>query len=302
MLAGVGSVAALYVRTSRFYMFTYLEAALAIAFAVSVFQRGNPFKRAIGVLGAVSIFVIGETLPLAALWPPSPSLLLAMAAHTLNISIGGGPGFLDQMRAVRSLTEGSELAVHGASRIPIGIVRRLLGPFPWMLPDGWTFSALQRAEFYLYPAVLAWYALLPFVVVGFSATMRPAAARSDRGFSVLLVSLFSLLCGAQYLFIDSSYRQREILIPVLLLIAWYGFVSVRERHAGWRWYRWVLVRPGRVRRDPPHRQVHRSCLIAHQQPPRRPAVAFLRRATRISRRAPSRPSRTHRTTATPEAH
>ena len=85
--------------------------------------------------------------------------------------------------------------------------------------------------------MLLWYAVLPFAALGFAIAGRAMFRRSGRlstGLAVLW--LFTAGYSLQYLLINVSYRQREAIVPLLLVFVWWGIVYAWERPRLARWY------------------------------------------------------------------
>lgn len=123
------------------------------------------------------------------------------------------------------------------------VFRRLYGPFVWILPEDWHFKALQAGDYLLYPGMLVWYGLLPLIVVGLGATAGRIAARTETRFGVVFLWCFTAIYFAQYLVINLSYRQRDVMLPVLLFFAYLGLPDAthlarwRSRYVGY----WLVL-------------------------------------------------------------
>ena len=253
VFAAVAGCVALYLRTSRFYVFTYIEAGFVVAVLAMFRASARAFVRPQALALSVLVFGVAEFVPTRALWPTSPVMFLAMTTHTLNTAgmRWSSPGFLQRripgltrLRLTRLPQEGNEPRGHSFVMLCVDMTRRVFAPFPWIVPRTWTFAALQEGQYYLFPGTLVWYALLPFVALGF-ATLAVAIVRgTEQRFAVIFLCSFAALYFAQYLLINLSFRQREAGMPILLMFAAEGI----DRYApDWRhpprWYGryWVAI-------------------------------------------------------------
>jgi hypothetical protein len=260
-----GTVAAVYLRTGRFYSFAYLEMALIAGTTFMMLLRVRVFQRTLGVVLATVMFVLGEVVPARASWPPSPLMIASSVSHVL-----GTPqmsqyalGLFDRLGMTSRAVPGGESGekgprlrtVHlGPDSGPLAIVgtgisffanlfRRLYGPFVWILPTGWSFQSLQAGDYLLYPGMLVWYGLLPLIVAGLGATGWRIAARTETRFGIVFLWLFTAVYFAQYLMINLSYRQRDVMLPVLFFFAWLGIPSPTSLSRWRRWYAayWIVL-------------------------------------------------------------
>ncbi|MGE0460690.1 MAG: hypothetical protein AB7Q16_04920 [Vicinamibacterales bacterium] len=244
-----------YVHTSRFYALWYLEVGVA-AMAVMGLLRGWAVRRA-AAAAVVSALVVAEAGPVIAGWPPSPLFFVASIAQATNATSLRyySAGLLDDVaeggRARRNdgLTiDAMDLGLPGPANIlqvdtdtasavpgrlgPIGsavqIVRRVLGPFVWVLPPSWTPRAVLAGDYLLYPGMLFWYVLLPGMFVGLTVTGW-RLVHGQAPFMLGAVWIFTVLYWAQFLVINLPYRQREALFPVLVVFAWLGVEHARYR-------------------------------------------------------------------------
>jgi hypothetical protein len=247
-LAVVGCCLALYLRTSRFYVFAYVEAAFVMTMIVMVRTRTRAFAKPQALVLAVLVFLVVEIAPTRALWPTSPVMFVAMSGHTLNTAgmRWSSTGFLQRRIPGLARLPHAPAATpnHGMLMLGIDMVRRVFGPFPWILPRTWTFATLQEGQYYLFPGMLIWYAALPFAALGFALSGFAMLRGAEHRFAVLLLWWFAALYFAQYLLINLSFRQREAAMPILLIFAAQGI----ERYApDWRrlprWYRryWLAL-------------------------------------------------------------
>jgi hypothetical protein len=259
LLASAGVAAALYLRTGRFYTFAYLELACVTAGIVMLISRRRVFKARAAVVIAAAIFVTAETVPARWAWPPAP----VMVADTVAFALGSPGlryyafGLFDrvQMRPSEERPVGPQGGPRvGLARLlayPANLIRRIYGPFIWIPPETWSFRSLQAGDYLLYPGMLVWYALIPAVITGIGITavrlwrdfrQRRRAARDlrdlpatdpQRIYTLAVLWLFCAVYFAQYLSINLSYRQRDVMLPVLLVFAWIGAEWARQR-PGWQ--------------------------------------------------------------------
>ena len=232
-LAAIALPLSAYLRVSRFYAFAYIEAGFAVALAILLVARRRPFERRLALIVVLVLLAVVELLPMRALWPPTPVMFVAMAGHTLNTPglRFATPGMFERGRR-RQPTSGNRAEVEqgpGLIELAIGVFRRTFGPYPWILPKAASFRGLQDAQFYLFPGMLLWYAVLPLIVIGFVHIGLGGWRAFSHPFGILLLWSFSLIYFAQYLLINLSYRQREVMLSVLLVFGWLGFEWVRAR-------------------------------------------------------------------------
>jgi hypothetical protein len=119
----------------------------------------------------------------------------------------------------------------------------MYGPFIWILPSRWNFEALQTSQFFLYPGMVVWYALIPLILVGAAVTGWRIVTRREQRFGLVFIWFFSAVYFTQYCLINLSYRQRDVMLPLLLVFAYLG-LSAASTVRGWeRWYAayWALL-------------------------------------------------------------
>ena len=211
-LAVLASVALAYLRMTRFYVPAFLEFGLGVALAVDIIStRRAPRPSA---LWLVLVVAVAEAVPWRLGWPPSPLMIQAQARFAL-----GSPELLHY-------SEG--LAVHPVLALLFNPVRRLFGPFPWVPPPAVDARTITRGDYLLMPGVVVWYAVMPVAFAG----MLIVGDRLRRGVQVpaAIVALagFILPMLALYLTLNLSYRQREFMIPFLLVFAAVGYETLRN--------------------------------------------------------------------------
>jgi hypothetical protein len=116
---------------------------------------------------------------------------------------------------------------------PANAFRRLYGPFIWIPPDEWHFRALQAGDYLLYPGMLVWYGLIPFFAAGFVWCGRRVVLGQERQLPTVLLWAFAAVYFVQYMAINLSYRQRDVMLPFVLVFACMG-ASYVTRWGHWR--------------------------------------------------------------------
>lgn len=244
-----GLLGALYLRTGRFYTFAYLEGAFIATVALMALVRTSVFQRRLALALAVALFAVTEVVPARMSWPPAPVMVGTMVSYAL-----GAPGLShyalgffdyvelsDSQRRTSAEQPPPSRVADSRSLVSYGITfaanlfRRLYGPFVWILPPDWRFRSLQAGDYLLYPGMLLWYGLIPFFLVGIATTAGRIITRAERRFGVIFLSLFTAVYFGQYLTINLSYRQRDVMLPILLVFACIGAGWV-IRHRNWRRY------------------------------------------------------------------
>ncbi len=241
-VAAFGSLAAFavtYVRLARFYVLVYLELAVFCATVLRWCQAGHGRLRLRSVV-LVLVFLIPELGLIAAGWPIA---WRELAEHV--------PYVFSEPR-LRDYTPGlgSELAEHvpyvlgeprlhnyapGLTGLPdlvrdmlwavTNVVRKLFGPFVWILPSKWTLDEMVSRDFLLYPGMLLWYAVLPFVALGLIEVARRGAAADERDWALMVAWIMVVLYLGQYLVMNLSYRHRDGMLPFLLTFAVIGMTA-----------------------------------------------------------------------------
>lgn len=237
--------AALYLRTSRFYVFAYIEGAFAVTLIVLATLRIRPFRRRAALVLSVFLFAAAEVIPIPLNWPASPVMVVRSAVYTMATPdmFFYKAGLMNRLsRRYRHLPE-RETGEGGLLAFSANVFRRTFGPFPWILPTDWHVRALQTGEYYLFPGMLLWYALLPAVLAGVLVSARRIGLREERRFGVLVLWFFMAVYFAQYLAINLSYRQRESMLPFLLVFGWIGLEWAISRRAWIHWYvgYWIVL-------------------------------------------------------------
>lgn len=248
--------AGVYLRMARFYTFAYLEMALVGAVLYMRAARTPVFRRTAAAGIAAAVILTAEVVPARAGWPPSPVMVMSSVGYVLGTPAMSqyGLGLFDRLQGRRFDERGQPIEHYGPTSGPLALVgsaitfsanlfRRLYGPFVWILPTDWRFQALQAGDYLLYPGMVVWYALLPITIVGLCVTGSRIVNRTEMRFAMVLLWIFTAVYFAQYLAINLSYRQRDVMLPVLLVFAWTGFVWLR-RDERWRvWFAryWIAL-------------------------------------------------------------
>jgi hypothetical protein len=249
-VAAVTGLILSYVHMSRFYPLFYLEIAVAVTALLCLIRR-QPISRrvAAAVLGT---FLIAEAVPASAGWPVSPVAFAAAFAQATNAD--GlrffSAGLLERMKSdapqsharpryqlreedrvrlgmnrptlrIEADEERARTSSFGSLGWGVQIVRRMLGPFIWIAPPSLTARDLLAGDYLLYPGMLFWYSLLPWMAVG-CAIVAWALLRGTTPFLLGAALIYVVLYLGQYLVINLSYRQREALFPLLVVFAAIG--------------------------------------------------------------------------------
>jgi hypothetical protein len=258
----VASSALIYLRCTRFYVVAYLEAAM-VTLLFLAFIRRLPVLRARSALPAlVAVMLIVEVGPWSLGWPVSPQLMVRQIKSTLRnpAMLYYAPGLVEHAQEhtrVKSTPEAPATPPSAPSRTGIvyipspakarsgreqargavaglaNIFRRLYGPFIWILPSSWDVRVLLRGDYMTYPGMALWYAALPFMIVGLATVVAATITGREANLPLAAVALFVTYYFAQYLSINLSYRQREVMFPFLAIFACVGWSGV-TRFSRWR--------------------------------------------------------------------
>jgi hypothetical protein len=224
---GVLVVAALmYLRMDRFYVAAYLEAAFIIVVFI-VLARGVMVTRAPIAILALAVLA-AEAGPMALGWPSSPEAIATNVVHVERTPAirDSPPGIIDNNGPdVSGLPPPVQEPVKAAALVldPLAdIVRRLYGPFVWIPPPDLYTTTILRGDYILYPGMLLWYALLPFMLLGVGVVLWRFATLHTTDIVLPAVAVFLAVYLAQYLAINLSYRQREDVMPLLFILLPFG--------------------------------------------------------------------------------
>jgi hypothetical protein len=245
----LAALAGWYLRVGRFYTQLYLAAGFGIAvpfvaLAADLRSRDRtagredgaadspspgrrPWRHAVssGLL-LVAVFGTVEVAAITAGWPPAPVQVVRQVRFSLR-----SPGMRDYapglLEARRSNAPVQTLVVNW--------IRRLFGPFVWVVPNRWDARVLIAGDYLLYPGMIIWYVCLPFMFAGLAWVSVQACRAMEGRVPVVALLVFSLVYFAQFMLINLSYRQRDDALPFLLVFAGLGFEAVR------RWRPWRVV-------------------------------------------------------------
>jgi hypothetical protein len=259
-LIGFGLLAAgslVFLRMARFYVVFYLE--VAVTAVILAGWLGRPWRRRAGLaplVGVLAVFLVAELGPMWLGWPSSAFLMAS--------SVGWyAPGLVERLpeRVVPLLRRPPAWYARGlVERLPERVVpslgganssaslparvafeavvqsanlfRRLYGPFVWVPPERWDVPTILGGDYLLYPGTLIWYGLLPFVGLGLLTTSVRLYRGHERDPIVAALWLFCVVYFMQYLTINLSYRQRDVMLPFLLLFA---FIGLQRAGSNPRW-------------------------------------------------------------------
>ena len=121
----------------------------------------------------------------------------------------------------------------------LNVGRRFFGPFPWVAPERWDFWYLQSHGVLMYPGVLCWYALLPLIAVGWLNVTDRLRREPRLPFAIPFFWSFVIVYLAPYVFLDFNYlpyRQRDAILPILVVVALAGFSEPASVLRLRRWY------------------------------------------------------------------
>lgn len=235
-----GSVAALalsYLHMDRFYVAAYLEIA-AVALLAFLAWRGKGGIQRHVVAAVLAVFVVSEALPMALGWPSAPAILVEQvrfvgrSAGMFQADMGVTERAVRSRQALRKAAEGAKdesistlepvsLTIQSAG-VGINLVRRFFGPFVWIAPEAWTVRHLLSGDYLLYPGTLVWYFVLPLALTGGILTIRRIANGEEQNPAIIGLMVFCGLYFAQYLLINLSFRQRDVMFPVVAMFAFMG--------------------------------------------------------------------------------
>lgn len=256
-VAGFGLVAAValgYLRLGRFYTVAYLEIAIVVVIAaVAARRKKKVVPSRLAVVGLLSAFLFAEAVPMSLGWPSTLGEFLMTVNHTLGSPVMrfAVPGMAHRLGFSRE----GRLAGHVEDPAPpaggswlvltgTDAFRKLFGPFAWVPPERWSLWEFVSGDYLLYPGMLLWYAVLPFVVFGLVAEVTRLARGSPDNLPSAVLAVMLSLWGLQYLAINLSYRQRDTMLPYWFLFGIVGFLALRGTE--WRWRPayatyWVLL-------------------------------------------------------------
>ena len=250
-IAALSVVPLLYLRTGRFFVFTYLEAAAAVAgLWVLIRCRRVPVQSAIRAGVLAGAFLAAEAIPFYGGWPLSAGIFVleARVATSPDLQLArqlpanaSGVWSVSEAPVLRVASAESDFSLHTtlieearsrfgapaahALSLVLNVGRRFLGPFPWVAPKRLDLAYLQANAFLMYPGVLCWYALLPLIVAGWLSVTRRLGQYATASFDLAFLWIFTAIYVAPYVLLDFNYlpyRQRDAIIPILVVVGFAG--------------------------------------------------------------------------------
>lgn len=103
------------------------------------------------------------------------------------------------------------------TRMAANGVRKLLGPFPWVMPPSWDARTILVGDYLMFPGMIIWYLVLPVAVVSLFLVPWQALRHAQFAYPLLALTVFVGILFVQYLVLNLSYRQREFMFPFLAL-------------------------------------------------------------------------------------
>lgn len=246
----VGVAGLAYIHMDRFYVAAYLEIAAVSLLAVLLWRTPARIRPGV-LLPLLVVFAVSEAIPMRLGWQSTPAILLEQVRFVSRTQgmLTGDNGGLAQ-RALRSraellaaanrkrdgdrITTVSDSTSMATAGFGISLIKRLFGPFVWILPPRWTVRELLRGDYLLYPGTLVWYFVLPLAAIGCVATAWRIVQKRESNPLLIALTIFSLLYAAQYLVINLSFRQRDVMFPFSALFAFVGVPLVFDNP---RWTR-----------------------------------------------------------------
>ena len=116
------------------------------------------------------------------------------------------------------------------------VIRRLYGPFVWILPPSLSASGWLSGLYLMYPGMLFWYAMFPFMLVGL-LDAGWGILRGRQPFVLGVVWVYTTLYSLQFIAINLPARQREAMFPVLAV---FGVMGYHWTH-GRRWWTGIYI-------------------------------------------------------------
>ena len=217
--------ALVYLNLDRFYLATLVEIGAVVAVGVQLLRDRRAIHPAASGF-VLAVVLASELVPALMGWPLSPErfrtnvqqVVVTPALHE------SGPSLLDSSRA------GPLGAVLTLVSPFAPVVRRLYGPFVWVPPASWDPGFVLRSDLLLYPGNVIWYAMLPLGLAGLVRALvrwRVQAPALVAAASALALYLLA------YLSVNLSYRQRDLIVPFVLVFA-LPLATVIVRSRGWR--------------------------------------------------------------------
>ncbi len=198
----------------RFYIFYMVFIAVVGSFVVGVSKSNQSIFRR-----TVVLFIIGFGLMYLGVGRTANVELRVFGnleriqSSRSDLARAAGSGFNEELDV--STSEGALTAV------PTGFMYLMLAPFPW--------QAENLRQSITIPEVLAWWAMIPFAILGLGYTIR---YKLRNAFPVLI---FSLLLSVAYSVLQgnvgTAYRQRtqiQVFLFIMIAVGWTVYQERRE--------------------------------------------------------------------------
>jgi hypothetical protein len=250
----IGSMALAYLHMDRFYVAAYLEIAAAALLAFLLWRAPSRIRPHI-LVPLFLVFAVAEAVPMTLGWKSTPGILLEQVRFVSRTQamLINDDGLAQkalrsraEMRAAALRAKGrdhittlsdDDLAMASPSFSVVGFsisaVKRLFGPFVWIVPREWTVRELLRGDYLLYPGTIVWYLVLPLATIGCITTAIRIVQGRESNALVIALTVFCVMYFTQYILINLSFRQRDVMFPFWALFAVMGAPVVLD-HARWR--------------------------------------------------------------------
>ena len=248
----VGCLSLAYLHMDRFYVAAYLEIAAAGLLIFLLWRAPSRVRPAV-LLPLVLVFAVSEAVPISLGWKSTPGILLeqvlfvgrtqAMLSNDDGLAQRALRSRAEMKKAARAQSrdhittwgEDSDAGPQSFTVVGFGIsaIKRLFGPFVWVLPPQWSVRELLRGDYLLYPGTLVWYLVLPLATIGCLETAIRIARGREMNPLIVGLTIFCLLYFAQYTVINLSFRQRDVMFPFWALFAFLGVPIVLD-HRRWQ--------------------------------------------------------------------
>jgi hypothetical protein len=165
----------------------------------------------------------------------------AIAGGTIGLIDGHTAISLDAVRSSVVLQTEIESRVSASSEYGAGtwglqILRRVYGPFVWILPPGLASRDWLSGLYLMYPGMIYWYVMFPMIAAGLIVA-GSAVVAGRAPFILTVIWTYSVLYSLQFLVLNLPVRQRETIFPVLAVMGLIGYYWLEKRH----WRRWVYI-------------------------------------------------------------
>jgi hypothetical protein len=243
---GAGLVLA-YVRCTRAYWAFYLELAIAGTATLMLWWRVNwPQYRLAALAGALMVLV-AEVGPGLLGWPASPKLFVnqfryvavteamrarptgsmdALIARAPEAEVGKRNAGV-AIKTTEDLTVGPGVMRHAVAYALAGF-RKIWGPYIWVMPPSLRPGDVLRGDYLLFPGTLVWYVLLPSILLGITATLTDAIRSRPASWGLTAIAAYLAIALAHYLALHLSFRQRDGLFPLMVILGFAGWSRGRQ--------------------------------------------------------------------------